>query len=165
LLIFVNNFFSMKLLDPKSQETFDAEISALVPKDFKQIRDSKQFGFDWYNEKNFQIYKLTLIGEEEILGLMSIFEVPEELRIHLNLIESAKQHRGKEKKLEGIPGCLIAFAARLAFNKGYYGFVSLTPKTLLINYYSQQYGFFQYGRNLAIEGEVAMLLIKKYLLS
>lgn len=155
----------MKLINPTSQETFEAEISGLVSKDYKSIRDSKQFDFDWANEKGFQIYKLTLKDEEEILGLMSIIDVHHELRIHLNLIESAKKHQGRDKKLEGIPGCLIAFAARTAFNKGYNGFVSLIPKTRLIDYYIKQYGFAQYGRNLAIEGEASMDLIKKYLLS
>lgn len=155
----------MKLINPISQEAFEAKISELVSKDYKSIRDSKQFDFDWDKEKTFQMYKLTLKDEEEILGLMSLIDVPYELRIHLNLIESGKIHQGRDKKLEGIPGCLIAFATRIAFNQGYNGFVSLTPKTRLIDYYIQQYGFSQYGRNLAIEGEASMNLIKKFLLS
>ncbi|MDX2072192.1 MAG: hypothetical protein SFV55_27410 [Haliscomenobacter sp.] len=155
----------MKLINPITQESHEAQILPLDADDYEAIANSGQFDFDWTKEKIYQIYKLTLNDEEEILGLMSLIDVPYELRIHLNLIESAKKHQGREKKLEGIPGCLIAFATRIAFNQGYNGFVSLTPKTRLIDYYVQQYGFSQYGRNLAIDGEASMNLIKKYLLS
>lgn len=65
---------------------------------------------------------------------------------------------------KGLEGALFLPTIQ-SFNQGYKGFVSLTPKTRLIDYYIQQYGFFQYGRNLAIEGEASMNLIKKYLLS
>lgn len=89
--------------------------------------------------------------------------MPHELRIHLNLIESAKIHQGKDKQLEGIPGCLFAFAAKVAFEKGYNGFLSLLPKAQLIDHYVRMYGFTQYGRYLAIEAEASMQLITKFL--
>ena len=155
----------MKLINLITQESYEAQISPLHTDDYETLANSSQFDFDWDKEKGFQMYKLTLKDEEEILGLMSLIDVPYELRIHLNLIESAKKHQGRDKKLEGIPGCLIAFATRIAFNQGYNGFVSLTPKTKLIDYYTQQYGFSQYGRNLAIDGEASMNLIKIYLLA
>jgi len=154
----------MKLINPKTQETFEGQIIELSPNDYQEIKRSGQFDFDWDKEKDFLAYKLVLVNEEEILGLMSLFDIPHELRIHLNLIESARIHQGKDKQLERIPGCLIAFAARLAFNKGYNGFVSLLPKTRLIEHYVQSYGFAQYGRYLAIEAEASMNLISKFLL-
>ena len=58
---------------------------------------------------------------------------------------------------------LIAWACRLAFINGYYGFVSLIPKTSLIEYYKNAYSFEQFGRQLAIDTEKAHSLIKKYL--
>jgi hypothetical protein len=60
-------------------------------------------------------------------------------------------------------GCLIAWACRLAFIKGYYGFVSLIPKTRLIEHYKNAYGFEQFGRQLAVDAEQSHSLIKKYL--
>lgn len=90
-------------------------------------------------------------------------DYPQEFRIHINLLESAKEHIGKHKKIDGIAGCLLAFAAQVAFEKGYHGFTSLVPKTVLIKLYVEKYGFSQYGRQLAIEGRQAIQLIQKYL--
>lgn len=155
----------MKLINIKTGEEIEAEISLVANSDYKLIKSGKRFGFDWGKEKKFLVYKITFKEGEEILGLLSLIDVPEELRIHINLIESSKENQGSKKLIDRIPGCLIAFTAQEAFSKGYNGFVSLTPKTKLINYYIEKYGFVQYGRNLALDGEEAMKLIEKYLLS
>ena len=42
-------------------------------------------------------------------------------------------------------------------------FVSLKPKTRLIELYQDKYGFRQYGRLLAVEQRSSMALINKYL--
>ena len=47
-------------------------------------------------------------------------------------------------------------------SKGYGGFVSLIPKTQLIDYRSI-YGFEQYGRQMAVFYERSQAIIKKYL--
>ena len=93
---------------------------------------------------------------------MSIIDVPEELRIHINLIESSKIHRGENKSIKHIPGCLISFACRSAFIKGYGGFVSLKSKTKLKEYYRNSYGFIEMGTQMAIYNEASNLLIEKY---
>ena len=67
------------------------------------------------------------------------------------------------KIYENIAGCLIAWACRLAFIRGYYGFVSLVPKTRLIEHYKNAYGFEQFGRQLAVDTEQSHRLIKQYL--
>ena len=38
-------------------------------------------------------------------------------------------------------GCLIAFACREAFKRGYEGWVFLLPKTYLVQHYPSKYGF------------------------
>ncbi|MEM8900042.1 MAG: hypothetical protein AAGC85_18145, partial [Bacteroidota bacterium] len=68
----------------------------------------------------------------------------------------------KDKKLDHVAGCLVAFAIQLSFERGYYGFTSLLPKTQLIPLYIEKYGFSQYGRYLAIEGKEAIKLNQKY---
>ena len=67
----------------------------------------------------------------------------------------------KNKKTGNIAGCLIAFACRESFKKGYGGFVSLMPKTELISYY-KNYGFVEAGTLLAIWEENSKKLITKY---
>ena len=90
-------------------------------------------------------------------------DIAQELRIHINLIESAIKYRGKDKEIEGIPGNLIGFACEMSFSKGYDGFVSLYPKTQLVKYYHEKFGFMQVGRNMAVFLEVSQSIIEKYL--
>jgi hypothetical protein len=92
---------------------------------------------------------------------MSLSDYPSEKRIHINLIESSKENIGKDKKFRNIAGNLIAHATKIAFQKGYDGFVSLLPKTKLIPIYIA-YGFQQVGQYLAIFMKNAHNLIQKY---
>lgn len=153
----------MKLLYTKLQEEFEAEIIEISEKDLKKIHKSRQFEFDWRKEKN--VFKIIKSEEEnpETLGLISITNISEELRIHINLVESSNDNKGKNKKVDRIAGCLIAFAVQISFEKGYLGFTSLVPKTELINLYINKYGFSQFGRQLAIAGKAAINLIQKFL--
>lgn len=154
----------MKLLDTRTQEVKEADIVEVEKEDYDYIEESDQFEFDWKKEgKNHQVYKIHLSDEqEEILGLIAINDVNQEFRIHVNLLEVAKRNIGKNKIYDRIAGCLLAFACELAFDRSYGGFVSLTPKTALINHYCKQYGFRQFGRQLAVDYMEALAIIKKY---
>lgn len=158
----------MKLLIVETQKEFEAEILEVTDEDLKRIRDSRQFQFDWAKEREgenhvFKIARASEEGGQEIFGLLSITNIPEEFRIHVNLIENSNENKGEKKKVDRIAGCLLAFSAQISFEKGYSGFVSLAPKTKLIGLYVNKYGFSQYGRQLAIEGKAAIHLIQKYL--
>ena len=74
-------------------------------------------------------------AKDNILGVISLIDYPEEYRVYLNLLEVGKPNRGKHKQIDSIAGCLIAFAASIAIKRGYFGFVSLEPKTALIELY------------------------------
>lgn len=144
----------MKLKHNPSGEALEAAISEVASKDYSSIKKNSGFSFDWETEKGYEVYKIYLLSDENtILGLMSLIDIPEEYRIHLNLLEVSKPHQGKD----------IAFAAEIAIKRGYYGFVSLEPKTLLIDHYQSNYGFRQYGRYLGIEGIASQTLVNKYL--
>lgn len=152
----------MPLRHKPSGETLQSIIEKVVHSDYKKISKSKQYLFDWSKEND--VYKIFLKDQEDkILGLLSLIDRPDEYRVHLNLIEVGLDNRGKEKKIEHIAGCLIAFACQIAFDSGYFGFVSLQPKTKLITLYQNQYGFRQYGRLMAVELQASMNLINKYL--
>lgn len=153
----------MQLLDIDLGTSFEAEINPVEAEDFEEIVQSRQFVFDWAKEDNNMVYKITKLYENEILGLVSLIDISEEFRIHINLLENANDHKGKRKKVDGIAGSLIAYAAQVSFEKGYQGFVSLLPKTVLIDLYKKKYGFNQYGRNLAIDTKEAIKLVQKYL--
>lgn len=156
----------MKLLDVETLEEFEAEIQKADDEDFEKIRKSKQFEFDWTKERENQVFKIVRANEPEdqdILGLLSITNIPDEFRIHINLIENSNENKGNKKRIDRIAGCLLAFAVRVSFENEYLGFTSLVPKTELIGLYVKKYGFSQYGRQLAIERKEAIKLIEKYL--
>lgn len=60
--------------------------------------------------------------------------------IYMPLIESAPFNKGKSKMYVGVPGNLIAYACRLAFQKGFDGFISFHSKTKLIDHYEKTLG-------------------------
>lgn len=154
----------MKIARKVSGELIAVAIGELTATDTARIRRNKEFIFDWELEQSTELYKLYLKDDEsQILGLLSLKDYPEELRIHINLIEVIKSQVGKTKTLDHIAGCLIAYACALAFSRGYEGFVSLQPKTRLIDLYQDKYGFRQYGRLLAVEYEISKQLIDKYI--
>jgi len=153
----------MQLSHLPSGNSLKAAITELVEKDFLQLKSSEDFGFDWSEESDYEVYKIFLINKsEEILGVTSLKDIPGEYRIHLNLIEVSKKHQGKTKEIDRIAGCLIAFSVAAAFKRGYDGFVSLEPKTRLIDLYQDKYSFRQYGRYLGIEGDNAINLVNQY---
>lgn len=154
----------MPLKNRKTGESLQSVIERVIESDYRRIKSSKEFDFDWKLEKRHEVYKIYLLGaENEILGLMSLIDYPEEYRIHLNLIELGNKNKGRSKEIDNIAGCLLAFACEVAFERGYYGFVSLQPKSRLIDLYQNRYGFRQYGRLLVVEQESAQRLINKYL--
>lgn len=156
----------MPLIDKGSGKSLKSSITEVVKSDYRWIKKSSKFKFDWKQEENNEVFKIYLLDDlDEIIGLMSLVDRPDELRIHLNLIETASDQRGDLKTIENIAGCLIAFGCQVAFNRGYYGFLSLQPKSLLIDLYQNKYGFRQYGRLLAVEGHSAQLLIRKFLIN
>lgn len=121
------------------------------------------FDFDWSKETKFEVYKLSLISNEQVLGLLSIDRVIEELRIEIRLLEISIENIGKNKLYDRVAGILIAFACKESFKNGFYGFVSLIPKTKLIDHYQEKYGFQQFGRHLAIELQESEILMNRYL--
>jgi hypothetical protein len=156
----------MKLKNTRTGEYVDADIDAVNEGDFKRVGSGGQFEFDWQIERGnrHDVYKIYLRDStQEILGLLSLKDFKSEHRIHINLLEVSAPNIGKGKVYERIAGCLLAFACQLAFEKPYDGFVSLIPKTNLINHYCQKYGFRQIGRNLAVEGEHSLAIIQNYM--
>ncbi|MEO0581593.1 MAG: hypothetical protein AAF135_05175 [Bacteroidota bacterium] len=154
----------MPLRDKQSGKTLASAINQVTKSDYTWIKQSGKFRFDWDIESENEVYKIYLLDEEDdILGLMSLTDYPSEYRVHLNLIEVTTHQMGDQHTIDHIAGCLLAFGCQVAFNRGYYGFLSLQPKTKLIGLYQERYGFCQFGRLLAVEGPSARFLIQKYL--
>lgn len=153
----------MNLIAVATGEKVKAAIEKLGSYDVKKLKGNNRFLFDWSVEVENEVYRIKRIGKEETLGLISLRDVPKELRIHINLIESSEENKGRSKQFDNIPGCLIGFACQMAFQKGYDGFVSLVPKTKLIDYYHNKFGFLHMGTHMAVFLELAQAIISKYL--
>lgn len=154
----------MKLLHIQTQKFHEAEILHLQEEDYDKIAKSKQFEFDWRKERiKYKVYKIFRIEDkEQILGLISMIDIPQELRVQINLIELSKQNVGKDKTYGRIAGCLLAYACERSFEQSFGGFVSLIPKTKLIDHYCSEYGFRRFGRELALDYEESLALIQTY---
>jgi len=79
------------------------------------------------------------------------------------LIESAPFNKGRNKIYLGVPGNLVAYACRLAFQKGYDGFIAFHSKTNLVDHYTKTLGAKHHGGLLMIiDTEAAKKLVDKY---
>lgn len=76
----------MALKDKKSGKALRVIIARVVEADYKLINESGEFGFEWHEEIENEVFKIYLKDQSDnILGLLSLIDYPDELRIHLNL--------------------------------------------------------------------------------
>lgn len=154
----------MAIIEVATGRKLKSSVTPLVNADFKQITKRRYF-FDWKKERGMSdLFKLTLQGESEILGLLALIDFPREFRVQIHLLCVSRENQGKDKKYEGIAGSLIAYAGRIAISKYYeQACVSLLPKTELRSHYKSKYGMMDGGPQLFLEGARLYELIKKYL--
>jgi hypothetical protein len=148
-----------------SGDSFPTDISYLTRADLNQVTKKNGWLFNWKKElgtDNREVYKLTIQGNPSVIqGLVSISV--EDDHMYMHLIESAPFNKGRAKIYLGVPGNLVAYACRLAFQKGFDGFVSFHSKTKLIDHYIKTLGAYHFGGHLMIiETLPARALIEKY---
>jgi hypothetical protein len=154
----------MVIVDLATGQKLTVAISSVENKDFKQIT-KKRYSFDWKKERGVaDIFKLTILGRPDILGLVAIVDFPSELRLQIHLICASAENIGRGKQYRGIVGCLIAFVGQQALKK-YAGLacVSLLPKTELRSYYKREYGMVDGGPQLFLDGAGLQDIVNKYL--
>jgi hypothetical protein len=81
--------------------------------------------------------------------------------VEVTLLESHPENIGQSKRFRGIPGSLFAFAARLSFELGGEGFISIDAKTGLMQHLRDHYGFVNVGhsqRMILTTGAAARLI-------
>ncbi|SFD87625.1 hypothetical protein SAMN05518672_103641 [Chitinophaga sp. CF118] len=164
----------MTITNVLTEEEIDAVIEEVSDKDFSAIeRNKESFKFDWKRYRGKEVYKLRALKDNVILGVMCIVEYPTSSgigAIEIDLLEVNSEDVGASKKMNKIGGCLIAYACREAFKRGYEGFIFLCPKTRLINHYESQYGMHHSPGGLkpevgfmVSEGKNSYNLIRRYL--
>ncbi len=146
-------------------DSFQTEISIISKADLKSATKRNGWVFNWqteYKQPERDVYKLTIVNNPTIIqGLMSV-QVKSD-HVYMHLIESAPFNKGKEKVYAGVPGNLVAFACKLAFQRGHEGNVAFISKSQLIQHYVDSLGATHFnGRLMIIETASALKLIDKY---
>jgi len=146
-------------------DNFQTVVSVLDNHDLKSVTKRNGWLFNWKSEFKLpdrDVYKLTIEGNPEVIqGLISITERKD--HVYMHLIESAPFNLGQNKVYLGVPGNLVAFTCRLAFHRGFEGYVSFTSKSQLIEHYRKTLRAINIGGNLmVINTGSALRLIDKY---
>ncbi|MBK7789381.1 MAG: N-acetyltransferase [Saprospiraceae bacterium] len=153
----------MKILHLPTGDWVDALIENTETSDLKSLKKDK-FEFDWRLEEPTLVYKLRLVNDKEILGLMSLDHFESEKRMEIRLLEVSILNRGEDRRYDGIAGNLIAFACKECVKyHGFWACVSLIPKTRLRQHYITKYGMFDDGgKHLYLVDRNLFKLIEQY---
>ena len=152
----------MRIIEISTKKKYLVEILPVDSGDYKNIKKDRYF-FNWKTEKGEEVYKLRIIGSNDILGLVSIEMIPEEWRLHIRLLSVSKENKGKEKQFDNITGNLIVYIAKIAVREyGELACVSLKPKLQIAKHYIEKYNMNVTGLTLSIEVPEIIDLINKY---
>jgi hypothetical protein len=152
----------MNVIELSSGKKQNIEINQLENSDYK-ILSKNRFFFDWKIEQEYEIYKLQIIGSNEILGLISLERIPQEWRVHIRLLSVSKENQGKDKQYDKIAGNLIVFAAKIAVTEfAEFACISLRPKSAVAQHYIDKYNMTKTGITLSLEMPEILNLINLY---
>ena len=146
-------------------DSFATDISIISISDLKTVIKKNGWQFDWrleLKQPERDVYKLTIVNNQSVIqGLISL-EVKSD-HVYMHLLESAPFNKGKTKVYAGVPGNLVAFACKLAFQRGHEGNVSFFSKTQLVQHYIDTLEAVHIGgRIMIIHTNAALKLINKY---
>jgi len=146
-------------------DSFATDITIISIADLKTVTKKNGWQFNWkleFKHPEKDVYKLTIVNNQSVIqGLISL-EIKSD-HVYMHLVESAPFNKGKLKVYAGIPGNLVAFACKLAFQRGHEGNVSFFSKTQLVQHYIDTLGAIHVGgRVMIIDTNAALKLINKY---
>lgn len=138
------------------------EVLLVGNSDYKSLSKARYF-FDWKEERNEEVYKLVMKGQNDILGLVSIERIPTEFRVHIRLLTVSKENVGRGKAFKKVAGNLIAHVAKIAVaDYGELACVSLRPKSSIAQHYINKYNMNVTGLTLSLEVPEIIDLINQY---
>jgi hypothetical protein len=142
-LDFIIDKITNSIEEVASGKSFETIVMEIDWKEISKIHKKDGWHFNWkaeYKMPDRKVYKLSVINDLLIQGLISLMPDPEEKYFHLALIEVARHNFGKDKKFAGVASNLVAFACKLSYDIGFEGFVSFLAKTNLVEHYRQSLG-------------------------
>ncbi|RMZ60962.1 N-acetyltransferase [Chryseobacterium nematophagum] len=152
----------MNIVELSTGKSFPIEILPLESRDYKSLTKKRYF-FNWKDEKEQEIYKLVIKGDNDILGLISFEIISEEWRIHIRLLTVSEENKGKNKKFDKIAGNLICYVSKIAVIEfAERACISLKPKTAIYQHYMDKYLMNITGTTLSLEVPEILTIIKEY---
>jgi hypothetical protein len=164
---FIIDKITNSIEDRITGESFQTILKPVTKEDLKIITKKNGWSFSWkkeYNEENRQIYKLLIVENPQIHGLISFEPLKSEQFIELHLIENAPHNFGANKQFLGVAANMVAFACKTSFELGFEGFVAFTAKTKLVKHYIETLGArLLFGNSrMGIFTEEAKILVNSY---
>jgi hypothetical protein len=146
-------------------DCFQTEIIVVSSADLKISTKKNGWQFDWkyeYKQPERDVFKLAIVHNTNVIqGLISL-EVKSD-HVYMHLLENAPFNIGERKMYAGVAGNLVAFACKVAFQRGFEGNIAFLAKTKLIRHYEESLGAIHIGgRIMIIETQAALKLINKY---
>ena len=136
---------------------------------FNEVKNLKRqrWNFNWEVPfvEGYEVYKITLVGENEIQGLIAFKSDISTKAVHVKICESAPDNIGSKGKYEGVGPHLFAIAAMKSIEYGYDGYLYFEAKSKLIKHYKRSIGAKQVGNSqvMIISPTEAKILINRYL--
>lgn len=148
----------------KTAESFKTEVLLLESQDLNSLAKKSGWKFNWrkeYKENSGGLYKLCVVGIDEIQGVISLERKTD--HIYVRLLENAPFNIGQNQLYKGVAGNLMAFACLQSLNAGYNGVISFDSKSNLIEHYSLSLdAVLLGGQRMAIFENEAARLINTY---
>lgn len=160
--------FTPCLENAKTGEILQTTFSMATKQELKSL---KGWNFNWIDDelKSAKVYKLTLLNDSKIQGLVALTDFSKDKAIYVDIAESAPNNLGREKEYYGVGGHLFAIAVEQSVKLGYGGFVFMDAKSdELVLHYTQTLGATLLGMphqyRMFIDEEAANKLLEIYTL-
>lgn len=152
----------MNIIEVATGQEYLIDIAPIKKSDLKNLPVNRYY-FDWSEEAAFELFKLTIKGKDDILGLISFEKIKEEKRIHIRLLTASHDNVGKNKIYDRIIGNLLAYVAKIAVREfAEWACISLRPKTEIAAHYIDKYKMNITGGTLSLEVPEIIELIEHY---
>ncbi len=162
--------FTPCLVERETGKIVDTQYAVASREELVSLK-KEGWNFDWASDElsDATVYKLTLVGEKQIQGLVATVDMKSDSAIYLKLAESAPHNIGPNKRYEGVGGHLFAIAAKSSVDAGYGGFLYLDAKNAkLVSHYREKFGAVHIGGvhpyRMVIDEEKAVELLSRYTL-
>jgi len=154
------------ILERISGKKVAAEVVLITQDEIKKVHKKDGWLFNWkkeYKNDQRQLYKLIVLGNPAIQGILSLEAIKGQQFIEMHLVELAPNNKGQNRQYFGVARHLVAFACKKSFEMGFEGYVVFTSKTMLIDHYIESLGAsILYGQRMCIFPEGARKLVNSY---